>query len=382
MSPLCFVLTLVLSSAAPRAGHPPVARTKLTTRAPQKVLLVTHPTESVVRNYATLVRDHVIDVQNLQIVGIYHTSENEDYAASQAFIAKNKLTWMHLRPVRCALRPTDVFASNGCREEFSAILASADGLVLNGGADIQPSLYGQPQSMLTQVETPHRHVFEVALLVQLLGSSRAVDVQPLLQKRPNFPILGICVGMQTLNIAGGGTLIQDVPSMVYGQGTVESALTASPATWHRNHSHELGGNAPVYLGVMHPIHLTPDAPVFMRTAAADGNHEPQVLSIHHQAVDKLAPAYHVYGTSDDGKIIEVMGRHDFPNVLGIQFHPERSAMWEQQERALMDDKSTQYNFIYDAMAADVYTRTFNRGIWQWLSQQLIHPTACVAAPGS
>lgn len=344
-------------------------------RTPRPVLVITHPTASLVQHYVTLVRSHALAVDNLKIVGIYHEAETEDYAATRAYLTKEKVDFISLRAVHCKLEAKDVYTNNGCRAEFADILEHSSAMVFNGGADIQPSLYGQPQLMSTTVETPRRHIFEVALLVQLLGSSRAKDVQPLLLTHHDYPILGICVGMQTMNVAAGGTLLQDIPTQLYQQNTVEAALAASPSTWHRNHSAELGVDATVSLGVMHPLHLLPNAPAFMLEACARGEHEPQVLCVHHQAVDKLAPGYVVYGTSDDGKIVEAIGRLDYPNVIGVQFHPERAPMWDPKEPAMLTPTSKEYNFIYGTLQRDPHSKAFNTAIWRWLGQQMVHPTS-------
>ena len=359
--------TLAVLAQPLRAGPPPVAK--------RPVLVITHPTQSLVKHYITLVRSHVLQVHDLKIVGIYHESEAEDYAATRAYLAREKIDWISLRPVHCKLTSDDVYRANDCREEFADILAHSSGMVFNGGADIQPSLYGEPQLMSTQVETPRRHTFEVALLVQLLGSSRANDVRPLLATRQDYPILGICVGMQTMNVAAGGTLWQDIPTQLYHQETVEAALSASPTTWHRNHSHELGVSEQVANGVMHPLHLLPGAPAFMLDACDRGTHEPQVLCIHHQAINKLGPGYVVYGTSDDGKIVEAIGRLDFPNVVGVQFHPERTPLYNPKEAAMLSPKATEYNFIYSTLAKDPYSKAFNTGIWKWLGQHMVHPAS-------
>lgn len=336
------------------------------------VLLITHPRASVLRNYVMLVRQHVLSVENLQIIGIYHTSETEDYKDALDYIAAEHLDWIKLHEVKCKLAATDVFAPNACRDSFDKLIKHSSGIIFNGGPDIPPSLYGESQLLTTVVETPRRHIFEVALSVALLGSSRAPAVHPILASRPDYPVLGICVGMQTLNVGAGGTLIQDIPTQLYGERSVEEALGASPATWHRNHSHELSPDKGVSLGVMHPVHLTADAPSFLRLPAKASRTEPQVLSIHHQAVDTVGAGFVVWGTSDDGKIVEVIGRHDFPNVLGIQFHPERSALWDKTEEQLISPKSGAYNFAYGTLEHDPTSRAFNEAVWQWLARKVVH----------
>jgi putative glutamine amidotransferase len=371
---LSFVISMGHASMAYGAG----AHAQASAQAPASVeaetttLVITHPTESVLRNYVTLVRQGVLKVPNLRIIGIYHELENEDYAAGAAYLKAEKIDWITTTPIHCDVTADTVYADNSCRTAIEPILAQAQGMVFNGGDDIPPYLYGQSTLLTTQVEAPQRHIFETTVLVHMIGSSRAPKVVPLLKKRPDFTLLGICVGMQTFNIAAGGTLFQDIPSQLYHQQSVEMALGASPATWHRNHARERGTAPNISVGVMHPIHLTPHALPFMFASGKPGLQEPLVLSIHHQAVDKLGQGYIVYATSHDGKVIEAMGRHDFPNVLGIQFHPERSAMWQASEAQRLSPVSTEHNFVYDALAHDAYSKALNQGIWTWMADHMLH----------
>lgn len=328
--------------------------------------------ENVLRNYVTLVRQNVLKVPNLRIVGVYHELETEDYAAAHAYLVAEKIDWITLYPIHCTVTADTVYSANDCREAIEPFLQDAQAMIFNGGDDIPPYLYGQATLLTTQVEAPQRHAFETTVLVHMMGSTRAPEVVPLMAKHADFTVLGICVGMQTLNVAAGGTLIQDIPSQLYHQQSVETALGASPATWHRNHAHERGTAPNIALGVMHPIHLAPGAPPFMFGAGKQALGEPLVLSIHHQAVDKLGAGYVVYATSDDGKVIEAIGRHDFPNVLGLQFHPERSAMWKASEVQQLSTVSTQHNFVWDALAHDPYSKALNEGVWAWLADHMTH----------
>lgn len=361
----------VSASAAPqRTQGKPALSPKA--KGPPITLVITHPMVNVLRNYVTLVRQQVLKVPNLRIVGVYHTLETEDYASAHAYLEAEKIDWITLHPIDCAVDADTVYSNNTCRAAIEPFLQEAQAMIFNGGDDIPPYLYGQATLLTTQVEAPQRHAFETTVLVQMMGSTRAPEVVPLMAQHPDFTVLGICVGMQTLNVAAGGTLIQDIPSQLYHQQSVETALGASPATWHRNHAHERGTAPNLALGVMHPIHLAPGAPPFMFGAGKQALKEPLVLSIHHQAVDKLGAGYVVYATSDDGKVIEAIGRHDYPNVLGIQFHPERSAMWQASEVQQLSAVSTEHNFVWDALAHDPYSKALNEGVWAWLADHMTH----------
>jgi putative glutamine amidotransferase len=122
---------------------------------------------------------------------------------------------------------------------------------------------------------------------------------------------------------------------------------------------------------MHVIRLTPKAPAFFHGAIGSDTVEPQVLSIHHQAVDTLAPGYTVFATSDDGKIIEAMGRLDFPNVIGVQFHPEFAALWDAKETFQQrPGPTTEHNFAHSALGRDPRSRVFNLAVWLWLGHAM------------
>lgn len=365
----CFspVLKCLLASVACLVVATHAHAEEVITKQPH-VLLITHPRINVIKNYVTLVRQHVLNVENLRLVGIYHASESENYQETADYIAKEHLSWVSLHPIKCDLTRDNMFTNNACRPVFQNVLSHADGIVFNGGPDIPPSLYGEPTLLTTVIETPHRHIFEIALLVQMLGSSHAPGVEPLLAQRRDFPVLGICVGMQSLNVAAGGTLTQDIPSQIYGEHSVEEELKTNPGRWHHNPFHALySDDKAVGFGVMHPIHFTNNAPAFWRLISPNNNFEPQVLSIHHQAVDALGPGYVVYATSDDGKIVESIGRHDFPNVLGIQFHPERSALWDKAEEQRMSPTSKTFNEVFDTLEHDAKSKAFNESIWQWFA---------------
>lgn len=163
---------------------------------------------------------------------------------------------------------------------FAALVARLDGLLLSGGADVDPARYQQSPHAETTGLRPDRDTYEFALLAEAMAA--------------NLPILAVCRGMQVLNSALGGTLRQHVPDNVGHEG-------------HRPVPGTFGENR---------INLTAGS----RTAALLGS-ETKGQCHHHQALDTVAEALTVVGTADDGTI-EAVEAPDRDFVLGVQWHPE------------------------------------------------------------
>ena len=170
-------------------------------------------------------------------------------------------------------------------EAASAILDAVDGLVLTGGEDVNPSRYGQqPHPKLKNVSDA-RDSTEIALIREA--------------KRRGTPILAICRGIQVLNVALGGTLIQDI------RAQCEGSLDHDDGSPRQSRTHGI---------TVEPGSLT---------AAALGTTDASVNSLHHQAVKEVSPELKVTARSTDG-IIEGLETID-PAwwVLAVQWHPKR-----------------------------------------------------------
>jgi len=167
-----------------------------------------------------------------------------------------------------------------------------DGLLLSGGVDVDPLLFGEePQPAMGDI-CPQRDKFELALTRKVLEK--------------DIPILGICRGIQLLNIAAGGTVLQDIGT------AVKSPLKHDQL-------------APRWYGT-HTIHTLPGS-----KAAAILGRQIVVNSFHHQAVGKVAEGFTVTAWSADG-VVEAIESTNHHFVLGLQCHPE--CMWDQDPRIL------------------------------------------------
>ena len=177
-------------------------------------------------------------------------------------------------------------------EEYLEVI---DGLIMTGGVDIHPSFYGQIVLERCGEIDEERDRFEV----ELIHAARGRDL----------PFLGICRGLQVLNVALGGTLYQDLS---YRQGT-------DPA--HMSPRERRGEPA-------HGVAITPGS----RLADILGPRDMPVTSTHHQIIRDLAPDLVVSAAAPDGVIEAVEGPGRF--LLAVQWHPERMARRHPEQLAL------------------------------------------------
>ena len=160
-----------------------------------------------------------------------------------------------------------------------------DGLVLQGGTDISPQMYGETPLRPEWAGDPERDRYELELLERFL--------------KLNKPVLGICRGQQLINIAMGGTLYQDTTTQKPG------------AQVHQDTS--------VYDEKYHHIEILPGSRL---AALYPGVGRAKVNSLHHQAVKALGAGLKVEARSLEDDVIEAL-RHDGPHyVAGVQWHPE------------------------------------------------------------
>lgn len=161
------------------------------------------------------------------------------------------------------------------------VVAGLDGLILTGGKDIDPAVYGHQPHHETEEPARDRDQWELALLRAALGR--------------NLPVLGICRGVQVINVAFGGTLHQHLPDVV-GHG-----------------DHRIG-NA---------VFATTDVDVVggSRLGALLGDRL-QAKCYHHQAIDRLGEGL-VASAASDG-VIEAVESPGHRFLLGVQWHPEEA----------------------------------------------------------
>ena len=175
-----------------------------------------------------------------------------------------------------------VLPAHGFADDFEALLDRVDGVLFSGGPDLDPATYGRlPQPQLGPNVDRTADEYELRML-------RAA-------RRRDLPILGICRGMQALNVAAGGTLHQHVPDLT----ELEHRPGRPP--------HEAA----------HTVNVAPGSPLHTLT----GHRRLHVNSIHHQAVDTLGDGLEVIARAPDG-IVEALHDPSQRFCLGVQWHAE------------------------------------------------------------
>jgi putative glutamine amidotransferase len=203
-------------------------------------------------------------------------------------------------------------------EAIDPALEALDGLVLAPGRDIEPWRYGQePGPMLAAVE-PQRDAFELALVPVALDRG--------------LPILGMCRGIQVLNVALGGTLVQDI-SLVAPAHATDPGWEA----WKRTEVASLADEPPPP-HPRHPVSIAEGSVL----ARALGTTSIDVNSYHHQAIERLGDGLSPVAVAADG-VIEAVELPGAP-VLAVQ--------WELQEEARVDARSAAvFDWFVDAARA-------------------------------
>lgn len=365
-------VALAMSAAMPLAGQSPDPDRWLD-GAPAHDgnvrLVIFNPETFNIRALATLRTNGVIGIPNLTVVGVYHERQTGNFAESRRYVEENKLDWFKFHVVRAEISEPVLFKTNACSPEFRQIVQKADGVIFFGGPDIPPSVFGEKTLLLTEISDPYRHYLESSAVFHLLGGSQDPKFKPLLDGRPGFPVLGICLGFQTLNVGTGGTLVQDIWTEVYRATTVEDVIALGPEQWHNNPYRILFPLDKLYGYNFHSLQLG-DNGLFVKVMGFKSADHPRILSSHHQALEKMGRGLVAIASSRDGRIVEAVQHERFPHVLGIQFHPEHPLLFdaEPRQRQKPGDAPTSYLAILEGTPPSV---EFNKAIWRWFAGELV-----------
>jgi len=164
-------------------------------------------------------------------------------------------------------------------QDYQQIADRCDGLLITGGRDVAPALYSQTQHASVETELLSVDQMDISLIKAF--------------HEKNKPIFGICRGLQVINVAFGGTLIQDIPS------TNPSVINHSQTTSRFETSHAVDIVSGTRLSRLLPSKL-------------------MINSLHHQAIDQVAPGFTISALAPDGIIEAIEG----DNIMAVQWHPE------------------------------------------------------------
>lgn len=192
------------------------------------------------------------------------------------------------------------------QEVIAQYVRRADGVLLTGGDDVEPRLYGQElapplrEKVRVTPDGGRRDLRELLLVDELF--------------RQGKPLLAICRGHQLVNVALGGSLVADIPSQVRTE------------CQHRRMDRRSE--------IVHEVRLTPGSLL----AKITGGQRLGVNSTHHQAVERVAPPLQIVAQSEDGVVegleLKPAASRGFPFFLSVQFHPERLADRYAEHRAI------------------------------------------------
>lgn len=284
-------------------------------------IVLVHPHVSYLKSFIYLIENKIIDIPDLELIGVIYTRADNDSDNLKEFLEESDYPYVHLQKIDGDLNQDNLFQENSCSKNFYKMFKDTDGILFLGGDDLPPSIYEQKTSLLTDIRNPHRHYFELSFLFHLLGGRQNNNFQPYLEENPNYVVYGFCLGLQTMNVATGGTLYQDIPHEIYGLEYVEDVLNLEQDLQHKNYWRNLFADDDLMSDNFHRIQLLEDQFFIKELKLSSGEH-PLVCSCHHQAIEKLGKGFKVIATSIDGKVIEAIAHEKYKNVIGTQFHPE------------------------------------------------------------
>jgi putative glutamine amidotransferase len=172
----------------------------------------------------------------------------------------------------------------GEQSEICTVAGLCDGFLLTGGPDVHPALYNEDVMRYCGAIDEKRDTLEILLLYEAIQRGK--------------PVLGICRGIQLINVALGGTLYQDIPAQVKGD----------PIAHYQK---------PPYHVPVHSVTVERDSPLYQIV----NQEKLMVDSMHHQAIKELAPSLRCAARSKDG-LAECVYLPETQFLMGVQWHPE------------------------------------------------------------
>lgn len=203
--------------------------------------------------------------------------------------------------LRAGAEPVVIAPQVFADDDAGNLLSRFDALLLMGGPDVDPVMYGQQPSAHVYGVSLHQDRFETALLMAAIANE--------------IPVLAVCRGMQLANVALGGTLVQHLGDLPNADALVAHAPGEFP----------VGAEF-----VVHDIDLAAGSWLSRatRTTRVRG------ASFHHQGIDRLAPGFKAVGHAPDG-LLEAI-EHEDHRIIGVQWHPEDTSATDAEQQRIYD----------------------------------------------
>lgn len=363
MRKIKWILILLLLVQACKTSQEPVTETPVFLEG-EKHFVIMHPTVNNLKTFLFLKGEGIFPLPDeFRVVGVFHESGSYDYQQSAEFLREQGIENIALMGVSPVLNPGNLYAENECTPAFREVFEHSEGIIFFGGPDIPPAAYGEPMNLLTVVTDPNRHFMEISMLFHLLGGAQNESFTPFLEEKPDYGILGICLGMQSMNVATGGTMVQDIPTEIYGLQAIEDILEADQQMRHRNYQTNYSLDRMVTPDNYHRVNITGGHLAEINEGMGE---LPYVLSSHHQAVEKIGKGLKVTAWSMDGKIVEAMEHEKYPHVLGVQFHPEVRDLYQRESKITVRPFEPGIQSYLD-LYPDKLGETFHQRFWKHIA---------------
>lgn len=317
-----------------------------------------NPTSGNIEKVLYLIHHDLIKADSFQIVGVVHKLQERLLKNSYKYAQDHNYNFVSFEVINNDIPIDSLFYNNGGTADFLKIFKKTDAMLFFGGDDIPPKIYGEKTFVSTDM-IPEDQNWELSFMYHLTGGYQSKTFVPFLEQRPDYLIIGICLGMQEMNVAAGGTLYQDVPYQIYNIKNFEDVTALPTDKQHKNYWNRTDNSHDEKYGIIFH-HIKIDKKSYLNFDNFNG--VPLVASVHHQAVKKLGKNYKVIATSMDKKVTEAMINTKYKNVYGIQFHTDVIAIY---------NDSTQFNTAPNkVLQLDKESVNFNANFWRDFSKRL------------
>jgi len=360
---LIIILLIFLASPFPTEGN--------VGGADDPVIVMCRPTIDQIKNIAVMRSVGLFGDMKFNLICVYHERELTGYDPSRKYVRDQKLKWISFAELKGKVKSDGLFKENIWTSQFREIFEESDGIIFTGGMDIPPGIYRKENFLMTEATTPYRTMYEASFLFHLIGGSQNMSVKPFLEDKPDYPVLGICLGAQTMNIAAGGTLVQDIPTNIYGLRSVEQVLKQSKNKVHSSRYIKslFPGEARDISPAFHQIKITPKS-ILLKKIIGDLKGAPMVLSSHHQSVEYVGEGLYIAASSMDGKIVEALEHEKYKNVLGVQFHPEFRYLHKGLKFFTSGPGVNGFFSLKNFLKKNPPSTEFHRNLWSWFAAEI------------